>query len=424
MRIKTLLRTSSALPAFPLGVGLVILYYTSDTSRLIAFFPIPYAPLLVERPLEPMYAVTYALVSAAAAWQGARLKESGVWDAPPYRRAWQIIASALAPIVGLGWLMFIVPVGMAFIQSPTLPTLVALPPLLLGMALAVAHALIGFTIGQRVRPLIAVPVLMSVVFVIVSFSQSVEPLYLSHMMGNYAGMLGFGETATLASIAANFLPTAGLGLAVALMWLNARVVFKVGLACVVVAASVFTSYSIAKDWKAFPSVNVATEKVCRGNEPRVCMPEQISGDIGAVRAEMKKTYTMLETYGIIEHPPATVNDQLMYGRFTQKPTESTRYLPLAVAHRDRHLVADVVEDSVRFPCDIPTAGAERTVSFWLSLKLGGNPDYAKVAEQDPYYTREQHEKIMKEVHRVSALPAGKQKTWYRTTTKKACEGRP
>jgi hypothetical protein len=378
----------------------------------------------MERPLEPMYAVTYALVSAAAAWQGARLKESGVWNAAPYRRTWQIIAAALAPIVALGWLMFLVPVAMAFAQTPTWPTLAGLPPLLLGMALVIAHAVIGFTVGQKVKPLIAAPILLCLVYLVVAFSHSVEPDYLRYMMGQYTAMLGFGEAATLPSMVSDFLPTAGVGVAAALLWMNTKIVLRVGLAVAVVVGSTFASYSVAKGWDSTPPLNVATEKVCRGNKPRVCMPEQASGVIAAARGEMMKTYAMLETYGVIDHPPATVNDQLLYGRFTQDVTPSTRYLPLSVAYRDRRLVADVVEDSVRLPCRTPTVLEGRALNFWLSMKLGGNPTFEKVSAQDPYYTREQHEKIMDEVKRISALPAAGQKSWYRTTVKKACEGRP
>ncbi|MGP3951372.1 hypothetical protein [Streptomyces sp. 7N604] len=424
MRLKTLLRTSSALPALPLAIGLVALYYVSSTSRQIAFFPYPYAPLLVERPIEPMYPVTYAVVSAAAAWQGARLKDSGVWNAAPYRRIWQVIAAVLAPIIALGWLMFLVPVTMAFIQAPTWPTPASLPPLLLGMTLVVAHALIGFTIGQKIKPLIAAPVLLCLVFIVVAFSHAVEPLWLRHVMGEYTPMLGFPESATALSMLADLLPTAAAGGAAALFWVRGHALIRAALAVALVAVSTFASYSIVRTWGANPPLNITVAKVCQGQAPRICMPEQASGTITAVRDEMVRTYSMLETFGVIDHPPAVINDQLLYGRFTQDPTPSTRFLPLAVAYRDRHLVADVVEDSVRLPCEIPHLEEQRTISFWLSKKLGGNPTFEKVVKSDPYYTRRQHKKVMAEVDGASALPAAQQKSWYRATSKRACEGRP
>lgn len=424
MRIRTLVRTSSALVTLPLGIGLAVLYYLTDTQGQIAFFPYPYAPLLMERPLEPMYAVTYALVSAAAAWQGARLKESGLWNVAPYRRTWQIILTALSPIVALGWLMFLGPVIMAFVQTPTWPDVNGLPPLLLGMSLVVAHAVIGFTIGQKVKPLIAAPTLLCLVFIVVTFSHAVEPDYLRYMMGQYTAALGFGETATLPSMASDMLPTAGLGVAAALLWMNVRIVLRVVLAVAVVFGSTYSSYLIARDWKATPPIHVATEKVCRGSVPRVCVPAVASKSLDDVRGKMTQTYAMLERFGVIEHAPSTVNDQLLYGRFTQDPTPTTRYLPLSVSYQRGRLVADVVNDSVRFSCDAPKLVEERSIGFWLSKKLSTNPSFAEVSAQDPYFTRDQYDKVVQEIQRISSLSVPDQKSWYRSTMKKACEGRP
>jgi hypothetical protein len=139
---------------------------------------------------------------------------------------------------------------------------------------------------------------------------------------------------------------------------------------------------------------------------------------------MTRTYSMLETYGVIDQPPATVNDQLLYGRFTQRPTPQVRYVPLAVAYTHHRLIRDIVADSVHLPCEIPRLPHERAINFWLSLKLGGNPTFEAVSAEDPYYTRAQYKKTMAEVQRISALPAEEQKHWYKTTAAKACEDRP
>lgn len=423
MRIRTLVRTSSALPALPLALGLVVLYYASNTSAQIEFWPYPYAPTLVQQPVQQMYALSYALVSGAAAWQGARLKEAGVWQAAAFRRMWQIIALALAPVVVLGWLMLVIPVVMAFAQTPTWPTADSLPPLLLGMALVCAHALIGFSIGRWVKPLIATPVLMCGVFVVVAFPHSLNTMWPRHMAGEYFAQLGFGETATPESMLAELLPTAGLGLAVALLWTRlGRPAVRVGLGAVLVAACTATSYALVKEWGANPSINVGqVSMVCAGKSPRVCMPSQGRGDLAAVSAQVRDTYTALKEYGVVHEIPQTVRDSIGYGRFTPQSTPDTAYLPLSMAYRD-HAVADaVVGEAPKFGCDA-SPEAEETVNMWLARKLGHTVTYESVARVNPFYTAAEHARISRTVDEVLGESVAQQKAWYEQTVKHGCAG--
>ncbi|GAA2245132.1 hypothetical protein GCM10010232_35200 [Streptomyces amakusaensis] len=424
MRIRTRIRTSSALPALPLALGFVVLYYTENTHSQIDFFSMyPDASVLVQRPIESMYAFAYAVVSATAAWQGARLKEARVWESAPYRKTWQIIAAALVPIAALGWLMLLTPVVMAFVQTPAVPTVRSLLPLLLGMALTVAHALIGFTVGQKVKPLVAAPVLLCLTFVAVAFSHAVETTWLRHLAGEYSAALGFGESATLLSMLAQILPTTSLAVAAAAFWTGLSTVARLAVGASVVALCTASSYLIVKDWGSNPPVSVSIDRKCVGEGPRICMPE------GAQRVDQAKraadeTYRMLMSYGIIDAPPEAVHDTMLFGRFTQKPTAATRYLPLSTAQREGSIEKYIIKDSARPACRIPTTEESRKIRFWLDLKVNQTPTFESVSTGDPYYTREKHSAIMGEVKKVSGLSAAGQKSWYRETAEKACEGRP
>jgi hypothetical protein len=421
VRIRTLVRTSSALPALPLALLLVVLYYASNTSKQIEFWPYAYAPTLVQVPLEPMYAFSYALASGAAAWQGARLKEAGVWQAGAFRRTWQIIALALAPVVALGWLMLVVPVVMAFAETPAWPTVDSLPPLLLGMALVCAHAVIGFSVGRWVKPLIATPVLMCLVFVVVAFPHSFSTMWPRHMVGEYDPQLGFGETATLDSMLAQLLPTAGLAAAVALLWTRlGRPAVRAGLGLVLTAACAATSYVIVRDWDFNPSLNAGkVDVVCAGDSPRVCMPSQGRGDLAAVSADVRATYAALKEYGVVDEIPRTVLDSIIYGRFTPGSAPGTAYLPLSFAYRN-HAVADIVVGAApRFGCQAKPE-AEETVNMWLARKLGHTVTYESVTRADPFYTPAEHARIVHTVDEVLGGSVTQQKAWYKRTVKQGC----
>lgn len=422
MRIRTLIRSSSALPALPLALGLVVLYYVVNTAKQIDFWPYAYAPTLVEQPLEPMYALGCALVSGVAAWQGARLREAGVWRAGAYRRRWEIIGLALAPVVALGWLMLLAPVAMAFAERPTWPTLDSLPPLLLGMVLVCAHAVIGFSVGRWVPPLLAAPALMCLVFVGMAFPQSFTTMWPRHMVGDYEASLGFGETATADSMLAQLLPTAGLAVAVALLWVRGwHPLVRAGIGLVLVAASTATSYSIVKDWNYNPSVNVAqVSEVCAGHSPRVCMPGQGRGDLPAVSAQVRETYAVLTEYGVVAKVPRTVRDDIVYGRFTPDAAPGTQLLPLSVAYRKHSVVDTVLARAPIFHC-LATPEADRSVHMWLARKLGRPVSYEKLLRSDPYYTRAEHAEITAAVDKVLRGSPAEQKAWFQRTVENGCQ---
>jgi hypothetical protein len=423
VRIRTLVRTSSALPALPLGIGLVVFYYSQNTAQQIDSWPYPWAPTLVEQPIGLMYSITYALVCAASAWQGARLKEAGVWHTAPYQPLWRIIATALAPLVAVGWLMFLIPVTMAFVQRPVIPTWSSLPPLFLGMLLCVAHALIGFTVGQWVKPLIAAPLLLSVVFVAVGFPRAMEPMFLRHMSGEYFAQLGFGESATLSSMVAAFLPTASIAVAAAISWTRLRIAARALLAVTVVTAATLSSYTIVKDWGANPAIAVdGGTTICEGAAPRVCMPEQASDRITAVSAEVDRTYKVLRRYSVVDTAPRTIRDTVMYGRFTPRGTRTTRYLPLSLADARHTLTAAIVGPAVSFPCEAPAPKSIHTISLWLEKKLGKTSTYEQIRAEDPYYSLTEHQEIVKTVDSVSAESDAAQAAWYRDTLTAACRG--
>jgi hypothetical protein len=421
VRIRTLVRTSSALVALPLGLAFALFYYSQNSTKALSFWPAPWGPALVAQSVQYTYAWAYGMVAAAAAWQSTRLREAAVWQLAPYQPRWRIIATALAPAVGLGWLMFLVPVIAAFAQYPTAPTWSSLPPLFLGMALTVAYAVIGFTVGRWVKPLIAVPVLLGGIFIVVAFPVSVEPFCLRYMSGEYFSDLGYAESATWASILGAFLPTAGVAIAAALTWARLHVLLRALLALVIIPVTTLSSYEIVKGWDANPSLNVdAGPILCRGAEPRVCIPKGATDHIDAAAHEVDRTYAVLLRYGVIASAPRTIRDQIAYGRFSQTSTSTTKYREVAVDYANHTLVTSLVEPALRYPCERPNEDGAYTVAMWLGKKLGQNVSFANIHGEDPYYSRSDYQKAVATANAVSAEPISAQRAWYKKTLAAAC----
>ncbi|MFJ9392822.1 hypothetical protein ACIRON_28655 [Nocardioides sp. NPDC101246] len=377
--------------------------------------------MLVAAPIATMYPVAYGLAAAAGAWQGSRLRSDGTWLVAPVRRPAKVVATTLAPVVTMAWLMFVLPVAAAFLDRPTLPTWNSLLPLVLGLVLSTAWAVIGFVVGQRTSPIIAVPLLACGVFYLVAVTVAVDPMYLRHMSGYYTDGPGFGESATAESMVAQALPTAGVAVAVCLLWSRFhKLVTLVAGGAVIVAAS-FTSYSIVKDWNYNPSLNSGDlPTACAGTAPQICLPEQAEGDLDEIHQEVQSAYTVLTAYGVVDDVPKIVTERSMFGRFDPPAIDGTRYAFLLQGQKNRSVVGSILVEEIRFGCDADSL-SYRVVQLWLGEKLGLTRTFESYAGEDPYYTRKQHRELMQTVATISAKPDAAQRKWFQDLKAKACE---
>ncbi|MGH3349209.1 MAG: hypothetical protein ACRDPS_00980, partial [Nocardioides sp.] len=371
MRFRALLRSSAALPLFPVALAAAALYYMVSGHPQVLYYPIATAPMLVAAPIASIYPVAYGVAAATAAWQGARIRSDGVWLVAPLRNRLEIIATSLGPVVAIVWLMFLLPVAEAFVERPTMPTLDSLPPLLLGLALSIAWALIGFTIGHRVNPIIATPVLACSVFYLVAVTVAKDPYALRHMSGYYLDGPGFGESATIESMVAHVLPTGSLAVGVALLWTRLPRLIALATGGAVIIASTFASYSIVKDWDYNPSLHTGDVALtCTGARPRVCLPEQAGADLQKIQQMAHSVYTVLKKYGVTTTVPDTVTEQSIYGRFQPPPEQGTRYAFLLQGDKNGSVAGPLLVEEVRFGCDADDHLAYRVVQMWLGEKLG------------------------------------------------------
>lgn len=422
MRFRALFRSSAALPILPVALAAAVFYYLVNGRDQVLYVPIASAPMLVAAPMATVYPVAYALAAATGAWQGARLNRDGVWGIAPLRQSATVIATALAPVVAMAWLMFLVPVVAAFVERPTMPTWDSPQPLFLGLALSAAWAVIGFTIGRRVSPIIAAPVLACTVFYLVAVTIAVDPMFVRHMGGFYLDGPGFGESATIDSMVAQVLPTAGLATAVALLWSRLPKLVTLVTGGALIFASTFASYSIVKDWDYNPSMNAGNVPLrCAGERPKVCLPEQASGDLDEVRRTVHSAYKVLTAYGVTTTVPDTVTERSIYGRFDPPAIDGTRYVFLLQGRKNGSAAGPLLIEEVRFGCDADDHLAYRVVQLWLGEKLGITRTFESYAGEDPYYTRKQHSKLMRTVETVSHKSDASQRAWYQKVQTTACK---
>ncbi|MDT0306064.1 hypothetical protein RM780_03685 [Streptomyces sp. DSM 44917] len=422
MRTRTLLRSSSALWAFPFTVGLTLFYYVNVTSDAALRQDLGYAPTLVSAALQTSYALAYGVAAALGAWEGGRLARGAVWELAPARSRYAVAAQALAPVVALAWLMLLLPVSLALIQGKALPAPSALGPLLLGLLLSAAHAVVGFAAARHLPRVIVAPVMAVAVWLVVATSRATSVPWRRHTLGQYPTRLVFGETATWTSLAAQALPTLGVALAVALLWVpGLRLLPRLALGAALLAACVSVAYSVTRDWGTHPPL--ATGQVamrCAGEAPRVCMPQATARDVHAVREEVASALTDLVDLGIVPRAPDTVTDSLADGRYARPSTPETWRLGLTTGERQGTVRYRVVDEALHFPCSRPEPRTGRLVMLWAAERTGVAGVLEEFLRGDPYYDRARGEALRAEVAEVLETSPAEQVRWYRRSLAAAC----
>ncbi|POX42042.1 hypothetical protein [Streptomyces sp. Ru72] len=425
MRLRTRLRASSALWAFPVAIGLALFYYYEVTATSISASSYAYAPTLVAYPLASMYPFAYALASALGAWESGRLTRGAVWQLAPARSRYRIAAEALGPVLALAWLMLLLPVVIAFVQESATPTLASLRPLLMALLVCVAHSVIGFAVGLRIKPVFAAPVLAVVVFLLVATSVALEPFWWRHVSGEYSETLEFGEVATWTSVLAQLLPTCGLALAIALLWSSwsplRRPAVRGTLAAALAAVCAVSAFSITRGWgPTAPLGKGDVSMSCMGEAPQVCMPEETASGLKAVHSDVVSALDDLAAAGITPTAPSLVTDTLADGRDHPASTKSTWRVGLTKGAERGTVRYQIVRSAIAFPCRRPDLATTRVVVGWAAERTGESKTLEKLLAQDPFYGTEQRSALQRQVRAVLGKPGPEQTRWYRQQLTAAC----
>ncbi|MEU6167298.1 hypothetical protein [Streptomyces tanashiensis] len=457
MKFRALLRSSAALWTAPVWGGIVAFYFFyalhfQDPYEEVIGGP-RWAAQQVAGSLTYFYAFAYAITLGLAAWEGGRLQRDRVWDLAPGRPRWRVAGEAVAPAVGAGWAILLLPVGMRLVETRLLPTPTAVLPLAMGMGIVCAYAVVGFVLGHLAPRVIAAPSGAVAAFYVISKTSTYsDPVWPRHLSGQLDTSVAFGEHYSPATVLLPFLVAAAVAAAVAAWW--SRGPRRLPLRLVATAAALATlvlSARTASGWGiADGPVSAGHAPVrCTGEAPRVCLAETGGAveRLDDVRSEVVGSLEKLRAAGVDVTVPSTVTDGLLYERTSTRPrsTVSTWWLPLTAqaetagpGGRIAGIRYAVVLSSVTFPCAFPATITSDVPAAWMI-----NRDAAvlwaayTVDAQTPYLRRRADEygqfangpevlaKVRERAEKGRALPTAAQRTaWFEQEKAKACRGMP
>ncbi|MEV7569386.1 hypothetical protein [Streptomyces tanashiensis] len=457
MKFRALLRSSAALWTAPVWVGIVAFYFfyalhLQDPYEEVITGPL-WAAQQVAFALEYFYAFAYAITLGLATWEGGRLKRDGVWELAPSRARWRVAGQALAPAVGAGWAILLLPVGMRLVETRLLPTPTAVLPLLMGVGIVCAYAVVGCVLGHLAPRVIAAPFGAVAAFYVISKTSAYsDPLWPRHVSGQLSTSIAFGEYYSAPTVLLPFLVAATVAAAVAAWW--SRGSRRIPLRFLGTTAALTTlvlSAQTASGWGVVDgpvSAGHATAR-CVGAAPKVCMAEAGGAveRLDDVRSEVVGSLEKLRAAGVDVTVPSTVTDGLLYERTRTRPrsTASTWWLPLTAqaetagpGGRIAGIRYAVLLSSVTFPCSFPATITSDAPTAWII-----NRDAAMlwaaytVDAQDPYLRWRSGEyaqfangpevlaKVKERAEKGRALPTAAQRTaWFEQEKAKACRDMP
>ncbi|MER6441923.1 hypothetical protein ABT275_37140 [Streptomyces sp. NPDC001185] len=423
MKFSTSWWSGCARWAFPALLLLTFYFYTAGESQSPSEFH-GYAPSIVSSPLMSLYAISYAVAAALAAWESGRISSAGVWSLAPARSRFRIAANVLLPVLLITWGMLLVPAAVSLIRASTFPNAGSLRLPVMAVCLCVAHATIGFAIGLKVPRVVAVPLVAVVDFVVVSFTRSVDPYWLRHVSGQYTD-LSFGDVPKFSSVVAPILFVGGLAVGLVILWIpiGSRLM-RVVPALVITAAGAFGGYQITSSWGHDPAlIEGQAPSICSGHNPRVCMPTASSTLLPETRKEAATALAALRVSGLSVHP-LVIRDRLGEGREYRRSTNSTWYVSLTSAAESHTVRYQVAMNAVKFPCTNVEIHQGHAAMLWVASVAGEGKQYSKRLSEDAFSPDEKdaNKQVEDVVSHVLTLPAKEQLTWYKNTLKAACSG--
>ncbi|MFD7628031.1 hypothetical protein ACFV7Q_18680 [Streptomyces sp. NPDC059851] len=244
MRLRTLLRTSSATALLPFLLFYVVVLLGDGMAASV----LPgYGPSVVGS-IDSALAAAAAACSAAGAWEAARLRRGRVLDQAPVRSPLAIALAVLLPVWGMGL------AGLAAALLLTSSAAGALPaPAHTGMiaayaAVLAAASLLGHLLGRVLPGLAAAPVAMGVGFCAVGFPVSFSQPWPRHLVARaYESCCHPGQVIDPVALWAPLVLATGLCLAAALLihpFLKAARVLAVAVAAAAAAGAVWLVHDL------------------------------------------------------------------------------------------------------------------------------------------------------------------------------------
>ncbi|WP_328871026.1 hypothetical protein OHT76_13375 [Streptomyces sp. NBC_00287] len=316
------------------------------------------------------------------------------------------------------WIMLVLPVALALGNAAVLPTPASLGPLVMAMALCVAHATIGFGVGLLAPPVVAAPLMSVLVWVLVAFSWSTDAFWMRHVSGQYPTTLMFGEAATYGSLVPPLLLTGGIATGVALLWLplRSRPVRGLLAATVPVICSVFAVQAV-QGWEANPPLLAGQAPMdCVGDAPKVCVPQASPARVAAVRKEATSVLADLHSAGYAGTPEVIV-DRLGEGRYPLPSTATTWRVGLTRGMQQGELRYQITRAAVQFPCLRVDPVHGNALMLWAATITGEEAAYNAHMKGRAFAGEKE---VRRTVRQVLVSEPREQGKWYRQSLADGC----
>lgn len=372
MRLRTLLRSSSAVVMLPLLLAYV---YLLLGEALTAFITPGYGPSAIGN-------ATFALPAAAAAcaaggaWESARVRRGRVLDQAPARSALAIVLPLLVPVRVMGLLGMGLALVLTSNAAGALPALSHTGMLLAYGLLLAAFTLAGHLLGRVLPGIAAAPVALVAGFCLTAFPGSFDTAWLRHLVaGGYDSCCSAGMVIDPKAVWAPLILAAGVCAAALVCIQQAgkrarRLAIAGATAIATTALAVWTATGMSYD----PIVaRDRGDVVCdTGGRPKICVwPETPN------RQEISRLtrgyVARLEQAGL--EVPATLTAVPLPGEapFGVKGTLHSQDIPAHLANILLPRLPDCARTSGKYPA-FPARGP---LSAWLTaIATGAAPQPA------------------------------------------------
>jgi len=157
-----------------------------------------------------------AVLAACAAWEGSRLRRSGLWAAPSVRSRWAVAFWVLLPVVLVGlvavsaaMVVNLARSGAGFVPDWRFVAMTAID--------LVAYSAAGLAAGLLLPIAVAGPLAIMGTFIWLGFVPAIEPVWLRHLTGMFRDCCGLEQDLALRAVVASTVVDLGIVAAAGLL---------------------------------------------------------------------------------------------------------------------------------------------------------------------------------------------------------------
>ncbi|MFJ3709069.1 hypothetical protein OG709_25175 [Streptomyces sp. NBC_01267] len=154
---------------------------------------------------------------------------------------------------------------------------------------------------------------------------------------------------------------------------------------------------------------------CQGSDPKVCIPQAISGNLAAVQKDSVSVLSGLQAKGV-SVKPSIITDQFVNGRSPKPSTSQIWRIDLTHAVEQGNVRWQVMLASVDFPCAKVDQVTQYAVLGWAASVTNQRQDFDKRVPRD-----DQAANRAKEIVRdILSKPTKRQGEWFQDSLISGC----